>query len=91
MRLTQQREANLATAGFIGGVMYRDSLLDELRRVEHDVVEGEHQLAEQEALLVSLKRQNEDISKPSALLETMRDNQRGREQERQRLLSLLHP
>jgi hypothetical protein len=71
--------------------MYRDSLLDELRRVEHDVVEGEHQLAEQEALLVSLKRQNEDISKPSALLETMRDNQRGREQERQRLLSLLHP
>jgi hypothetical protein len=71
--------------------MYGDSLLDELRRVEHDVVEGERQLAEQEALLVSLKRQNEDIRKPSALLEAMRDNQRGREKERQRLLSLLHP
>jgi hypothetical protein len=76
-------------AGLIGGVMYRDSLLDELGRVERDVVEGERQLAEQEMLLVALKRQNEDTGKASALLETMRENQRRREQERQRLLALL--
>jgi len=71
--------------------MYRDSLLDDLGRVERDVVEGERQLAEQEALLVALKRQNEDTGKASALLETMRENQRSREQERQRLLALLQP
>jgi len=71
--------------------MYRDSLLDDLGRVERDVVEGERQLAEQEALLVALKRQNEDTGKASALLETMRETQRSREQERQRLLALLQP
>jgi len=71
--------------------MYRDSLLDDLGRVERDVVEGERQLAEQEALLVALRRQNEDTGKASALLETMRENQRSREQERQRLLALLQP
>ena len=43
--------------------MYRDALLDELRQVGRDVVEGERQLAELEALLVALKRQGKDVSK----------------------------
>jgi hypothetical protein len=38
--------------------MYNDALLDELRQVERDVVEGERRLAEQESLVVSLKQQN---------------------------------
>jgi hypothetical protein len=38
--------------------VYRDSLMDELRRIELAVVEGERQLAEQEALLVNLKKQD---------------------------------
>jgi len=63
--------------------MYRDSLLDELGRVER-------QLVEQEALLGALKRRNEDIGKANAELETIEDHRR-REQEPQRLLALLHP
>jgi anthranilate phosphoribosyltransferase len=71
--------------------MYRHSLLDELRRIEHDVVEGERQAAELEAQLVALKRKNGDLSEIRAALETIRQHQQRREQDRQRLLSLLHP
>ena len=71
--------------------MYKDSLLEELRRVERDVVEGERLLAEQETLVVSLKQQNGDLGKAQAVLEVMRENQRRREQDRQRLLSMLQP
>jgi hypothetical protein len=63
----------------------------ELSRVERDVVEGERQLAEQEALLVDLKRQNLDQRQGRAVLEMMRENQLRRDQDRQRLLSLLQP
>src|SRR5687768_12815928 len=58
--------------------MDKDSLLDELRRVELAVVEGERQLAQQEALLVRLKRQNRDFSQAQAELEMMRKNQQRR-------------
>jgi hypothetical protein len=71
--------------------MHRDALQDELRRLELDVVEGEHQLAEHEALVVARKRQGEDVSEAESVLEMMRQSQRRREQDRQRLLSLLHP
>jgi hypothetical protein len=71
--------------------MDKDSLLDELRRVELAVVEGERQLAQQEALLVRLKRQNRDFSQAQAVLEMMRKNQQSQEQDRQRLLSMLQP
>jgi hypothetical protein len=71
--------------------MDEDSLLDELRRVESAVVEGERQLAQQEALLVRLKRQNRDFSQAQAELEMMRKNQQSQEQDRQRLLSMLQP
>jgi hypothetical protein len=66
-------------------------LLDELRQVGCDVVEGERQLAEQEALLIALKRENKDVSKVEAVLERMREDQRLRELDRQRLLSRLQP
>ncbi|WP_246668360.1 MULTISPECIES: hypothetical protein [Bradyrhizobium] len=65
--------------------------MDELRQIELDVVEGERRLAELEALLVELKRLNEDTTKAQAELEAMRRYQLDREQHRQRLLSLLHP
>jgi hypothetical protein len=71
--------------------MINEPLLDELRQLERDVVDCERRLAEQEALVVLLKRQNEDISKAQAELERMRDDQRCRQQDRQRLLSLLQP
>ena len=71
--------------------MHQDALLDELRRVGRDVVEGERQLAEQEALLVALKRKNKDVRKVEAALEQLREDQRLREQDRQRLLSMLQP
>jgi hypothetical protein len=71
--------------------MHQDALLDELRQIGRDVVEGERLLAEQEALLVALKRENKDVTKVEAALEQMREDQRLREQDRQRLLSLLHP
>lgn len=63
----------------------------ELRRIEGEVVQGERQLAEQEALIVTLQRQNEDTTKVREELEGMRAQQRAREHERQRLLALLHP
>jgi hypothetical protein len=61
----------------------------ELRQVGREVVEGERLLAEQEELLVALKRQNKDVRKVEAALEQTREDQRLREQDRQRLLSLL--
>ena len=71
--------------------MHRDVLLDELRQVGRDVVEGERLLAEQEALLIALKRENKDVRKVEAALEQLREGQHLREQDRQRLLSLLQP
>lgn len=71
--------------------MYKDPLLDELRRLEREVVEAERQLAEQEALVVGLKRQNQDTSQAEVELEMMRANQRRRQEDRLRLLSLLQP
>jgi hypothetical protein len=69
--------------------MFNDALLDELRQLERDVVEAERRLADQEALIVDLKRQHQDVSSAQAELETLRENQRQRQQDRQRLLSLL--
>ncbi|WFU57768.1 hypothetical protein QA639_09800 [Bradyrhizobium pachyrhizi] len=65
--------------------------MDELRQIEIDVIEGERRLAELEALLIELKRLNEDTTKVEAELEVMRKNQLDQDQNRQRLLSLLHP
>jgi uncharacterized protein (DUF3084 family) len=72
-------------------MMYKDAITDELRQIELDVVEGERQLAELEALLIELKRLNEDTTKVQAELVVARKNLLDREQSRQRLLSLLHP
>lgn len=50
---------------------------------------GRTELAEQEVLIVLMKQGNEDSSKAQAELELMRDDQRRRQQERQRILSLM--
>ena len=71
--------------------MYATAIYDELRQVEREVVEGERRLAEQEALVVDLKRQNPDTTKAEAELEWMRQEPRRRDQDRQRLLSRLQP
>ncbi|WP_050625939.1 hypothetical protein [Bradyrhizobium viridifuturi] len=71
--------------------MHKDTIMDELRQVELDVVEGERRLAELEELLIESKRLNENVTKLEAELEVMRKIQLDREQNRQRLLSLLHP
>ena len=71
--------------------VYRDSLMDELRRIELAVVEGERQLAEKEALLVSLKKQDGDVGQAELTREMMRETQQRNEHDRQRLLSLLQP
>ncbi|MDI3567205.1 hypothetical protein [Bradyrhizobium sp. Arg816] len=64
---------------------------DKLRQIERDVVEGERQLAKQEALIVELKRQRQETTKAGAELERMRADQRLRELDRQCLLSRLQP
>jgi len=69
--------------------MHRDPLLDELRQVEREVVEGERQLAEQEARVFNLKRDSRDTTEAETALEMMREDQELRQQDRQRLLSLL--
>jgi uncharacterized protein (DUF3084 family) len=49
-------------------MMYKDAITDELRQIELDVVEGERRTAELEALLIELKRLNEDTTKVQAEL-----------------------
>lgn len=71
--------------------MYRDALSDQLRHIEREVVEGERRLANQEALLVGLKRQGKDTAAAEAELDRQRSDQRRREQDRQRLLARLQP
>jgi len=71
--------------------MQRDALFDELRRVEYDVVEAERHLAEEEALLIVLRENNEDTSRACAALGSMREAQQVRQAERHRLLALLQP
>ena len=69
--------------------MNRDGLLDELRRVEHEVVEAERRLADQESLLIEIRRGHEPTGTAEAQLKMMREQQHKRQQERLRLLSLL--
>jgi hypothetical protein len=66
---------------------------DELRQVERDVVQGERRLAEQEKLVLELKREGNDTAAAAAEggLEILRKNQRVHDQNRQRLLSRLQP
>lgn len=71
--------------------MYRDALSDQLRQIEREVVEGERRLANQEALLVALKRQGKDTAAAEAELDLQRSDQRRREQDRQLLLARLQP
>lgn len=71
--------------------MDRTSIYDELSRVERDVVAGERRLAEQERLVLELKREGENASAAERELERLREAQRLRDQDRQRLLSLLQP
>ncbi|GGI31046.1 hypothetical protein [Bradyrhizobium guangdongense] len=71
--------------------MDRASIYDELSRVEREVVAGERQLAEQERLVLDLKREGQNTSGPERELERLRERQRLRDQDRQRLLSLLQP
>jgi hypothetical protein len=72
--------------------MYTTAIYDELSQIERDVVEGERRLAEQEALIIDMKRQNQDTAKAEGELERMRMEQRRRDQDRQRLLlSRLQP
>lgn len=79
------------STGSSADAMYRDSVMNELRQIELAVINGERQLAEQEALLVSLKNENRYMIKAQAELEMMRENQLRYEQDRQRLLSILQP
>ncbi|MBR1174352.1 hypothetical protein JQ617_10345 [Bradyrhizobium sp. KB893862 SZCCT0404] len=71
--------------------MDRTSIYDELNRVERDVVAGERQLAEQERLVLDLKRDGQDTASAERELERLRECQRLLDQDRQRLLSLLQP
>ena len=69
--------------------MNRDTISDELRRLEGEIVKAERRLAEQEALLLKLKRKGEDGSAVSDGLNLMREQQQSRQQDRLRLLALL--
>ena len=69
--------------------MNRDTIFDELRRLEGEIVKAERKLAEQEALLLKLKREGEDVSAVSDALNLMREQQQSRQQDRLRLLALL--
>lgn len=71
--------------------MYTTAIYEELRQIEREVVDGERRLADQEALVVQMKKQNQDTTKAEAELERMRAEQRRRDNDRQRLLSRLQP
>lgn len=88
-RLAHRLETGMRVVA--GGVMHRENIFDDLRRLESEVVEGERRLAEQEALVVALKKRDEDRTEAEAVLEMMRRSQQQLDQDRQRLLSLLRP
>ena len=67
----------------------RETICDELRRLEGEVVEAEHELAKQEALLIRLKQEHQDVSRVTNALSLMREQQQSRQQDRLRLLALL--
>ena len=69
--------------------MNRDTISDELRRLEGEIVKAERRLAEQEARLLKLKLEGEDVSAVSDALNLMREQQQSRQQDRLRLLALL--
>ena len=69
--------------------MNRDTISDELRRLEGEIVKAERNSAEKEALLLKLKRKGEDGSAVSDGLNLMREQQQSRQQDRLRLLALL--
>ncbi|TYL83913.1 hypothetical protein FXB40_45655 [Bradyrhizobium rifense] len=71
--------------------MDRTSIYDELSRVEREVVAAERQLAEQERLVLDLKRKGQQFTGAEKELERLRECQRQRDQDRQRLLSLPQP
>lgn len=71
--------------------MDRTSIYDELGCVERGVVAGERQLAEQERLVLDLKQEGQNTESAEKELERLRECQRLRDQDRQRLLSLLQP
>lgn len=59
-----------------------DAIYDELRRIEGAVAQCERHLAEREAQLIILQRQNEDTANVRGELEGLRTQQRAREHER---------
>lgn len=67
----------------------KDFLFDELRRLEKSVVQGERQLAEQEALLIFLTKHNQDLTEVEANLKLLRAKQQDLQQDRSHLLSML--
>jgi hypothetical protein len=69
--------------------MNREAISDELRCLEGEVVECERQFAEQEALVVALKHDNQNTTVAAAQLALMRESQHRRQQDGLRLLSLL--
>ena len=69
--------------------MNKETICDELRRLEGEVVEAEQALAEQEALLLKLKREGQDFGRLASALNLMREQQQSRQQDRLRLLGLL--
>jgi multidrug resistance efflux pump len=79
----------LASGSYRGIEMDNGHLIDELRRLESEVVAGERQLAELEAIVAEMKREKLDISDREAELHQMRETQRRRQQDRDRLLSSL--
>jgi len=69
--------------------MDRTSIYDELSRIERDVVAGERQLADQEWLVLDMKKEGRSTASAEKELERLRECQHQRDQDRQRLLSLL--
>jgi hypothetical protein len=69
--------------------MDNGQLADELRRLEAEVVAAERRLAELEASIAEMKREKVDEMGKEDELHSLRESQRIRQQDRQRLLSLL--
>ena len=60
--------------------MDRASIYDELSRIEREVVAGERQLAEQERLVLDLRREGQDSTSGGKELEPLHACQRARDQ-----------
>ena len=68
--------------------MHKDALMDELSRIEHAITEANDDWPNKRRCLLTLKRENQDLTEAQAMLEMIRENQQRRDKKTVNVSSL---